>query len=186
MLNPVLWAGLGMMMELVGGAGNWILTPRSRPRLASCCCLFTKCSLKQSGKRVTENNEGFCQNPAIFSILHSLQNPISAPPHGSEQNFNNISRTKLVERTSQWRGTNAQFFSFHFSILLWQCDTHLECFTIQRCYQRCCGFAWQKVWPKCDAWRGRDVLVTQWMVCDLWEVTLVTSQTLWTVPDGEK
>ena len=55
-------------------------------------------------------------------------------------------------------------FFLHFSIQY--CDTHLECFTEDRCYQRCCGFAWQKVWPECDAWRdkrcSRDTMNGPW------------------------
>ena len=43
---------------------------------------------------------------------------------------------------------------------------------------------------ECDTSVTRDggcrVLVTQWMDCDLWEVTLVASQTLWIVPDRKR
>ena len=167
-----------MMMELVGGAGNWILTPRSKEQTQTgflLLSLLTKCSLKESGKRVTEDNEGFCQNPAIFSILHSLQNPISAPPHGSEQNFNNISRTKLVERTSQWRGTNAQVFFLPFLdiiVTMWHTfrmfyDTEMLSAMLWLCVTESVTQVWRVTGERCS----RDTMNGLWLVrgdtCDI-------------------
>ena len=116
------------MIELEGGAGNRILTPgsravSSRPRLASSC---TPVSSKYLAKESWKIMMGSVKYFQYFT-------PISAPPHGSKQNFNNISRTKLVEHTSQWRGTKPQLF-FRISRYKY-CDTHLECFTMKRCYQ---------------------------------------------------
>ena len=49
--------------------------------------------------------------PSLITTRAFFQFSNLCTPHGSELNFNNISRTKPAERTSQWRGTNAQFFS---------------------------------------------------------------------------
>ena len=148
--------GAGMMMELEGGDGNRILTPRIRQ--ASCCC-------KWSGKRVMEIiRVSVKMFPSLITDRAYFQFSNLCTPHGSELNFNNISRTKPAERTSQWRGTNAQLF-FFISRYLQYCDTHL---------------LWQDVISDVVALRDRecdpsvtrdvtrDVLVTQWMARDTW------------------
>ena len=49
--------------------------------------------------------------PSLITTRAYFQFSNLCTPHGSELNFNNISRTKPAERTSQWRVTNAQLFS---------------------------------------------------------------------------
>ena len=173
-----------------GRRRKWNINTKEQTQ--TCFLLLSHLFSKSSGKRVCVRDiirVSVRIFPSLITTGHIFNSPPnSLHPDGSELNFNNMYFKDKASRAyvpMEGNKCSAFFFISRYNIVtMWHTFWMLHCgemlsVMLWLCVTESVTRVWRVTWQGMFSWHN------EWPVT-LGEVTLVTSQTLWIVPDREK